>query len=60
MTHQQHIDQRNAVRASLLLAPSRAERHAVYTRAALNRCTHCGFQGGLLLCDRCGHGKRAA
>lgn len=59
MTPAEHATQRNAVRASLLLADNRTERHAVYLRADCKPCNRCGTPRSLLFCIRC-DGKAAA
>lgn len=53
MTHKQHLDQRNAVRAALLLSEDRVERHGIYSRAERQKCQKCHLPNGLLFCSRC-------
>jgi ArsR family metal-binding transcriptional regulator len=51
--------QRDAVRASLLLADDRKDRHNVYRLSAQRPCERCGQKGGLLFCIKC-DGQTAA
>lgn len=52
--------QRDLVRASLVCMDSRDARREVYKIADKHRCTHCGFPGGHLMCDRCENGRLVA
>jgi hypothetical protein len=45
--------QRNQVRASLLLAEDRRARHEIHVRTEMKRCPSCGQHGGLMFCERC-------
>lgn len=53
MTDKDHRAQRDAVRASLLLADSRRDRHEIYVRVELRPCPTCGKRGGFLFCVLC-------
>ena len=53
MTRQEHDAQRRAVRASLLLAENRTDRHEIIRRAELKPCPRCGQPRGLIFCPKC-------